>query len=242
MLPQSIMALLGASVRRLRFRLDLSQEELAERSGLHRTYIAGIESGRRNVTLKSVDKLAGALKVSTAELLSAPTPAAPKPAAPAPGAPPWQRLASSLVDILYVEDSPDDVELTLAAFRQFRIANRIRVVHDGAEALDFLFCGGVYADRANERQPQIILLDLNLPKVPGLEVLRRVKREPRTQTIPVIVLTASRSSQDIYESRRLGAENYIVKPVDFQNFSLITPQLHFDWGLLRPAMQARARL
>lgn len=220
------MARLGASVQRLRSQLDLSQEELAERAGLHRTYIAGIEGSGRNVTLKSIDKLAAALRVSTAELLSLPQSAEASGVLSAP-------TAVNLVDILFVEDNLSDVELTLQAFRQARIANRVHVARDGAEALAYLFPTGEREHRTAEMPPQMILLDLNLPKVPGLEVLRRVKQNPRTRAVPVIVLTASQKSQDIEESRRLGAETYIVKPVDFQSLSLITPQLQLDWALLR---------
>ena len=225
-----ITARFGASVRSLRFRLGISQEELAERADMHRTYIAGIERGARNVTLKSIDKLAKALGVSTAVLLNP----ASKPALP-PDDLRSQPPVGKLVDILLVEDDQADVELTLQAFQKARITNPIHIVNDGAEALDFLFCRGRYADRKMENRPQLVLLDLNLPKVSGLEVLRRIKSNGRTSTIPVIVLTVSRRDRDIAECRRLGAETYIVKPVDFVNFSKVTPQLSLRWALLEPA-------
>jgi two-component system, response regulator len=230
----TIMARFGASIQNLRYGLDLSQKELAERAGLHRAFIAGIEAGRRNITLKTVDKLARALQVSTADLFSAP-------ASPvvAPGASHSERPTDRYVDILFVENNPVDVRLTLEAFQHARITNHIHVVHDGAAALDFLLCAGERTGSATKRLPQIILLDLSLPKMSWLEVLRQVKQDPSTQAIPVIVLTASPKNRDIHESRRLGAENYIVKPLDFQNFSIITPRLQLDWALLRPAIAAR---
>ena len=221
----------GASVRSLRFRLGISQEELAERADLHRTYIAGIERGARNVTLKSMDKLAGALGVSTAALLDPAGKLAVRPGGPGSGL-----SNGKFLDILMVEDNQADVELTLHAFKKAIITNPIHVVYDGAEALDFLFCRGRYANRKMENRPQLVLLDLNLPRVSGLEVLRRIKSDPRTKTIPVIVLTASRRDRDIGECHRMGAATYIVKPVDFENFSKVTPQLSLRWALLEPAL------
>lgn len=214
---------LGASVRNLRFRLGISQEELANRANLHRTYIAGVEGGTRNVTLKSVEKLARALEVSIPALLS-PLETNSK-----------SSPANRFVDILLVEDDPNDVEMTLHAFGEARIANPVHVVADGAAAMDFLLCTGAYAIRYGQPLPRVILLDLNLPKIGGLEVLRRIKSDPRTRGIPVVVLTSSQQSRDVAASKRLGASNYIVKPVDFQNFSRITPELSLRWALLDPA-------
>jgi CheY-like chemotaxis protein len=143
------------------------------------------------------------------------------------------------VDILLVEDNTNDVELTLHAFERSRFANRVHVVKDGAEALDYVFCRGIHAGRHQEDHPQIILLDLNLPKIGGLEVLRRIKADEKARNIPVIVLTGSQNDLDISESRRLGAATYIVKPVDFHRLSQVTPQLSLNWALLKPN-EARA--
>lgn len=221
----------GATVRNLRYRLGLSQEELAERAELHRTYIAGIEGGSRNVTLKSIVKLAKALQVSTADLLPRTDEQGQSISGPVVHSSPGK-----VVDILLAEDNPNDVIMTLEAFRAAKMANTVFVVRDGQEALDFAFGTGAYANRRAEASPRLILLDLNLPKVPGLSVLRRLKQDPATRSIPVIVLTASRHSHDIIESRQLGAEAYIVKPVGFQNLSQVTPQLKLQWALLeRPA-------
>lgn len=223
----------GATVRRLRYHLGLSQEELAERAGLHRTYIAAIEGRGRNVTLKSMVKLAKALKVSIPCLLSR-----------ANGAEKRGRTVQSpstsfrSVDILMVEDNRDDVEMTVEAFKHARITNVMQVVYDGKEALDFLFCTGRFAGRNIKDRPHLVLLDLNLPKVGGIEVLRRIKADERTRAIPVVVLTSARDARELAECRRLGAETSIIKPVDFQNLSQATPSLRLDWALLKPAAPA----
>ncbi len=208
MVTPEIILRFGAAVRRLRYRLDISQATLAKRAGLHQTYIAGIESGGRNVTLKSIDKLATALQVSTPTLLLA---------AGAPGAP----TTASYVDILMVEDNPDDVALTLRAFKQARITNPVRVVRDGKEALDFLFPAENSAGRGLQQLPHLVLLDLHLPKISGIEVLHRLKADERTRSIPVVVLTDSQDSQILAECRRLGAKSCITKPVDFRLLSKI---------------------
>ena len=138
-----------------------------------------------------------------------------------------------LVDILLVEDNPDDVELTLQAFKKARFANRMHVVRDGAQALDYLFRRGDQASYPETGRPQLILLDLNLPKMDGLEVLRFIKKHKRTRMIPVVILTASQMFGDMEECRRLGADTYIVKPVNFQRLSQITPQLSLNWALYK---------
>ena len=136
------------------------------------------------------------------------------------------------VEILLVEDNPNDVELALHALKKNNIANRIEVVRDGAEALDFIFCTGAYASRSMNNAPKVILLDLKLPKVDGLEVLRQIKADPRTRAIPVVVLTSSREDRDIVESYNLGVNSYIVKPVDFEQFNESVRQLGMYWLLL----------
>ncbi len=131
-----------------------------------------------------------------------------------------------------MEDNPSDVELTLHSLRSSNLTNHIEVVRDGAEALDFIFCTGPYADRSIENSPKVILLDLKLPKVDGLEVLQRVKSDPRTRAIPVVVLTSSCEDRDIIESYQLGVNSYIVKPVDFEQFTEAVRQLGLYWRLL----------
>jgi len=122
------------------------------------------------------------------------------------------------VDILLVEDNPDDVELALHALRKENLANSIHVARDGEEALEFLFCQGPYAGRSFEQPPKLVLLDLKLPKVDGLEVLKRLKADERTKTIPIVILTSSKEERDLIKGYGLGANSYIQKPVDFEQF------------------------
>ena len=139
------------------------------------------------------------------------------------------------VEILLVEDNPNDIELALHAFQKHKLANHIQVARDGAEALEFIFCTGAFAHRRIENGPKLILLDLKLPLVDGIEVLRRVKADPRTRTIPVIVLTSSREESDLVKSYQLGVNSYIVKPVDFEQFTEAVRHLGLYWLLLNQA-------
>lgn len=137
------------------------------------------------------------------------------------------------VELLLVEDNPNDEELTLRVLQKNNLANRIEVARDGAEALDLIFCTGAYAQRSPaENTPKVVLLDLKLPKVDGLEVLRRIKTDPRTRVIPVVVLTSSHEERDIVDSYHLGVNSYIVKPVDFEQFTEAVRQLGLYWLLL----------
>jgi two-component system, response regulator len=208
------------AIKEQRNALGISQEELAARAGLHRTYVSEVERGERNPSITSIEKLAQALEVSFTSLFDRP--------GGAEGSP------REDLEILLVEDNPIDIELTKNAFKKAQIRNPLHVVNDGETALDFVFARGLHADRATARPPQLILLDLNLPKKSGLEVLQEIKKDSRTQNIPVIILTISDSDQDIAESRRLGAETYIVKPVSFQNFSKVTTLLSLSWVLVQP--------
>lgn len=131
--------------------------------------------------------------------------------------------------MLIVEDNPDDEALTLRALNKNNIGNRLVVVRDGAEALDFLFCTGTYSDRDPHDLPQLILLDLNLPKIDGLEVLKRIRADERTSLLPVVILTSSKEEQDLLQSYRNGANSYIRKPVDFNEFSEAARQLGLYW-------------
>jgi two-component system response regulator len=136
------------------------------------------------------------------------------------------------VDILLVEDNPDDVALTLTALRVHTLGNQIHVVRDGEEALDFVFCREQYAGRDIHQVPKIILLDLKLPKVDGLDVLRQIKADPRTQPIPVVVLTSSNEERDLVQSYALGVNSYIVKPMDFDQFIESARVLGMYWSLV----------
>jgi two-component system, response regulator len=136
------------------------------------------------------------------------------------------------VEILLVEDNPSDAELALRALKKNHLANNVVVVTDGEEALDFVFARGAFSARKVENGPKVILLDLKLPKVDGLEVLRAIKGDPRTKVIPVVVLTSSKEENDIVESYRLGVNSYIVKPVDFDKFVEAINNLGLYWLLL----------
>jgi two-component system response regulator len=135
-------------------------------------------------------------------------------------------------EILLVEDNPDDIELTLRAFRKSKIANEIVVAHDGVEALDYLFATGEHAGRNNSRLPQLVLLDLKLPRVDGLQVLERIRANPKTKLLPVVILTSSTEEPDLKTGYRLGANSYIRKPVDFQEFVVAVSRLGLYWLLL----------
>jgi two-component system, response regulator len=139
---------------------------------------------------------------------------------------------SDVVEILLVEDNPNDLELALHALKKNNLANDIKIVRDGAEALEFIFGTGAYAGRKVENGPRLILLDLKLPKVDGIEVLRRLKGDPRTRRIPVVVLTSSREERDIIETYDLGVNSFIAKPVDFDKFTEIVRQLGYYWLLV----------
>ena len=134
--------------------------------------------------------------------------------------------------ILLVEDNPDDEVLTLRAFKMNNMLNGVIVVRDGVEALEYLFGTGAYAGRDPSVNPQVILLDLKLPKVDGLEVLRQLRADPRTHLVPVVVLTSSNEERDLVDSYQLGVNSYIRKPVDFVQFVEAVRQLHFYWWIL----------
>jgi len=205
--------LLGMAIKTQRASLGISQEELAHRAGLHRTYVSDLERGARNPSIESIEKLAGALQVSVSNLFE--------------GA---ENGSSSrqMEEILLVQDNPRDVDLTIRAFKKANITNPLKVAREGEEALDLVFAD---ANRGDLRRTLLILLDLNLPKISGLEFLRRIKAAEQTQDIPVIILTLSIRDRDIAECRKLGVENYIVKPVDFQNFSEVTARIGLAWTL-----------
>ena len=141
-------------------------------------------------------------------------------------------MSTDSIEILLVEDNPNDEELTLYALKKNNITNHIQVVRDGAEALEYLFCTGTYTHRQINDPPKVVLLDLKLPKVDGLEVLEKIKTDERTRTIPVVMLTSSQEERDIVESYQLGVNSYIVKPVDFEQFIEAVRQLGLYWMLL----------
>lgn len=141
-------------------------------------------------------------------------------------------IDKTIIEILLVEDNPNDVELTLKALKKNNLANHLHVLKDGEEALEFIFAAGRYAHRDVNNRPKVILLDLKLPKVDGLEVLQQVKSDERTAMIPVVVMTSSREERDMVESYKLGVNSYIIKPVDFAQFTESVSELGLYWLLL----------
>jgi two-component system response regulator len=136
------------------------------------------------------------------------------------------------MEILLVEDNPADVELTLRALKKHNLANQVKVVSDGAQALDYLFGSGAYEGENSQPPPKVVFLDLKLPKVDGREVLRRMKADAKTRIIPVVVLTSSQEERDIAESYKLGVNSYVVKPLDFNKFVEAVSELGLYWVLL----------
>jgi two-component system, response regulator len=137
----------------------------------------------------------------------------------------------TIIEILLVEDNPEDLQLALRALKKANLDNHIHVARDGEEALQFVFCEGEFACRKIDRPPKVILLDLKLPKVDGLEVLQRIKGDPRTRMIPVVMLTSSKEQSDVLKSYNLGVNSYIVKPVNFEQFADAVGQLGMYWLL-----------
>ena len=141
-------------------------------------------------------------------------------------------MKNLITDILLVEDNPTDAELTIRALKKSNIINHIHLITDGAEALDYFFCKGRYNERNANVNPKFVILDLKLPKIDGLEILRRIKSDNRTKLIPVVVLTSSKEDKDVIESYKLGVNSYIVKPVDFEKFVKYVVELGMYWLLL----------
>lgn len=141
-------------------------------------------------------------------------------------------MNTQIIEILLVEDNPYDAELALNALQKKHLANSIHHVEDGEEALDFIFCRNKYSSRSMQNQPKVVLLDLKMPKVNGIEVLRQIRADEKTKTIPVVVLTSSKEDPDVKICYELGVNSYIVKPVDFDNFFKAVEELGLYWLLL----------
>jgi transcriptional regulator with XRE-family HTH domain len=222
--------LFGAEVKRRRNHLGISQEELAERASLHRTYVSDVEAGKRNPSLASIQRLASALGVPLSAVFGSTEDID---GAIRPNIPRELGVVEREVSILLVEHDRKAAQLTQSLFRKFKLTNCLKVIHDGAGALDFIFCRGAYARRHIKNLPQVILLDLELRDMNSLDVLRQIKTNPRTQMIPVVILTPVRKDPRCREATRLGADDCIIKPLDFQSFSQIMPKLSFGWALLK---------
>jgi len=136
------------------------------------------------------------------------------------------------IEILFIEDNPHEAELTIRGLRKHNLVNKLKHIDDGEEALDFIFSRGTYSSRENSPNPRLIILDLKLPKIDGLEILRQLKADERTRIIPVVVLTSSQEEKDVIESYRLGVNSYIVKPVNFESFGKAVADLGLYWVIL----------
>ena len=221
MFSSDIQSRFGTAVRAHRKHLGYSQEELAERAGLHRTYVADVERGARNLSLASIDKLAHALGISISALFGEATGSTPT------------RPHNGGVEILLIEGDPKDAETMLQALESARVTNRVQVTQDGREALELVSSTDRFGQLKPATRPHLILLDLGLPRTGGLEVLRRLKADKNTRNIPVVVLAKSERQPDVSESLRLGAETFIVKPVDFQRIAGVVPRLKLSWYLVQ---------
>jgi two-component system, response regulator len=141
-------------------------------------------------------------------------------------------MTSKQVEILFIEDNPHEAELAIRSLAKHNLVSKLKHIDDGAEALDFIFCRGIYKERGNPITPKLIILDLKLPKIDGLEILRQLKADDRTKLIPVVVLTSSQEEKDVMESYKLGVNSYIVKPVNFESFSKAVTDIGMYWMLL----------
>ncbi|MBN9690905.1 MAG: response regulator [Verrucomicrobia bacterium] len=221
--------LLGLAIRSRRHELGYSQEELAWRAGLNRTYVTDVERGARNLSLSTIDKIATALRIPLSGLLGGVDRSRGLVAPP--------QVARVPVEILLVEDNPRDAEYTVQALRRARLDNVIHVARDGEAALSHLFGSTDRGEKIVRRTPHLIILDLQLPRMNGLEVLQQVKADPTARAIPVIILTGSEDSEHVSEALRLGAQSYLVKPVDFHRLSRLTPDLNLTWSLQQPTLE-----
>jgi CheY-like chemotaxis protein/DNA-binding XRE family transcriptional regulator len=220
----------GLAIKRWRRETGISQEELAWRAGLHRSYVADIERGARNASLQTIEKLARALRLSLPALFQ------PLDVPSETGASVTRvQTCDRPVDILLVEDNRKERELALEALSQARLNNRTQVAIDGPEALDFVFCRGRYSRREPDGLPKLILLALQLSKMSGVEVLRTIKADPAARKIQVVVLTAPPDRNHLAKAIDLGAEAHIRKPLDFPKLSLVTAKLNCSWTLFRSA-------
>lgn len=228
MTVSEIRTLFATSLRKWRTRRGFSQEVLAERANLHRTYISDVERGARNLSLESIDKLARALEISVSTLFTPQETAAPGTAAPVATAP-------ELVEIILVEATAADAELALNLCKKAQIANPIRVIRDVNEATEFFFGKGVGGNSGSDGRQQIILLDLNLPKVAGMELLRRLKADPKTRQSPLVIVAGSERDMEIAECRRLGVQAFLIKPLTLQGLTMVAPEIRHSWALFKPS-------
>jgi CheY-like chemotaxis protein/DNA-binding XRE family transcriptional regulator len=212
----------GLALKGWRRKSNLSQEELAWRAGLHRSYVADIERGARNASLQSIEKLSRALQISFSTFF--------EPFGDFPG-PGYIERKNRPVEILLVGGDPAESDAILQAFRRANVQNQIHVARDATSALEYLWGPARPAEAPLQRSPRLVLLDLHTAKTGSMEVLRRLKQDERGRNIPVIVLTDSPARPEVLESKRLGAEVALAKPVDIQRFATVLPKVSCCWKL-----------
>ncbi len=222
----------GLVVKELRRERSLSQEELANRSDLHRTYITDIEHGSRNVSIKNILKIANAIGVSLHELFSRVERYSQSGLTLVSQHLPNEKLHQrNPVEILLVEDDQSYIELTLHELQKARISNPIYIVRNGEEALQFLFRGNA-TEHEDVQSPKVILLDLNIPLINGFDLLEHIRKNKKTKDIPVVIITSSTSEVDKERCKRLGVEVYLTKPINMTDFEEIMSKFGFHWLLL----------
>lgn len=213
-----VKAVFGRTIRKQRSGLGMSQEELADRAGLHRTYISDVERGTRNLSLENIAKLAEALQISVASLFDRPLDGT---------------RNETPVEILLVEDDAKDAEHAHKAFAKANMANPLHVVGDGRAAVDFVLARGRYAESRRDRIPGLVLLKLDLPKMPGVDVIRRLRTNALTQSIPIVIVGNARDQKRMTQCEPFGVEKFLSKPLDLRQLCAITLPLRFEWALVK---------
>lgn len=222
----------GAVIRDARWELDFTQEELASRSGLHRTYITDVETGKRNISIESLEKIAAALNTPLSTLFQKLEEKQTQPLHLVHRVPLNKTPVTRQIEILLVDDDISFIELTLHSFREANLKNVVHVARDGAEALEFIFATGDYENRKPPLTSLLIFLDLKLPKISGIEVLSKIRSSESTKDIPVIITTSSQSTSDFIKINELGIKYYLTKPINFSELTNIVSSYGLQWLLL----------
>ena len=222
----------GAVIRDARLELNYTQEELAGQSGLHRTYITDVETGKRNISIESLEKIAAALNTPLSTLFQKLEEKRTQPLQLVHRVRLNKAPVTRQIEILLVDDDISFIELTLHSFREANLKNVVHIARDGAEALEFIFATGDYENRKSLLTPSLIFLDLKLPKISGIEVLSKIRSNKKTKDIPVIITTSSQSTSDFIKINELGIKYYLTKPINFSELTNIVASYGLQWLLL----------